>query len=67
MGRCAFQECASRRVQLDTAINIIGFFSLMVKNVCQCYRFDDGGLRQGKLIICFGAIRYCLCLTTAVR
>ncbi|MEG4421304.1 hypothetical protein QUA70_22335 [Microcoleus sp. LAD1_D5] len=33
MGRCALQECASRRVHLDTEINIISFFSLMVKNV----------------------------------
>ena len=33
MGRCALQECASRRVHLDREINIISFFSLMVKNV----------------------------------
>lgn len=67
MGWCALQECASRRVHLDTDINIIGFLSLMVKNVRHRYGFDDGGLRHGELIICFDAIRYCPCQTTTVR
>jgi len=42
MGWCALQECASRKLHLDTDINIIGFFSLMVKNVRHRYGFDDG-------------------------